>query len=129
MTDPIADMITRIKNALMVGHMQVIVPHSKLKAAIAQILVDNQYLEAAEVKPAQPQAELVLKLRYVGKQPAITGVKRVSKPGRRLYASVDQLPRALGGYGITLVSTSKGIVTQTQARKLNVGGEVLCQIW
>ncbi len=129
MTDPIADMIIRIKNALMVGHSQVVLPHSKLKEAIAKILVEQRYLEAAEVKPSQPQAELVLTLRYVGRQPVISGVKRLSKPGRRLYTTADKIPVSLGGYGVTLVSTSKGVLTNAQARQLNVGGEVLCQIW
>lgn len=129
MTDPIADMMIRIKNALLVRHSQVIVPHSKLKEAVAKVLLENNYLEAVEVKPLKPQAELVLKLKYVGKLPAITDVKRVSKPGRRLYAPADKVPQALGGYGITIVSTSKGIVTDAEARKLNVGGEIMCQVW
>lgn len=129
MTDPIADMIIRIKNALMVGHSQVVLPHSKLKEAIAKILVEQRYLEAVEVKPSKPQAELVLTLRYVGRQPVISGVKRLSKPGRRLYTTADKIPVSLGGYGVTLVSTSKGVLTNAQARQLNVGGEVLCQIW
>jgi small subunit ribosomal protein S8 len=129
MTDPIADMITRIKNALLVRHEQVILPHSKLKAAIATILVEQGYLDSVEVKPSMPQAELVLKLRYVGKIPAITDVKRLSKPGRRMYSPAKEIPRALGGYGVTLVSTSHGILTDTQARQKNIGGEVLCQIW
>ncbi len=129
MTDPIADMMIRIKNALLVRHSQVIVPHSKLKEAVAKVLLENNYLEAVEVNPVKPQAELVLKLKYVGKLPAITDVKRVSKPGRRLYAPADKVPQALGGYGITIVSTSKGIVTDAEARKLNVGGEIMCQVW
>jgi small subunit ribosomal protein S8 len=129
MTDPIADMIIRIKNALMVRHAQVEIPYSKMKASIAQILLENNYIEAVEVKEQKPQSVLVVKLRYVGKLPAISEVKRVSKPGRRMYSAADKIPRSLGGYGITLVSTSKGVITSTQARKLNVGGEVLCQIW
>lgn len=129
MTDPIADMIIRIKNALMVNHTQVEVPYSKIKASIAQLLVDNNYVEKMEIKEQTPQSVIVLTLKYVGRIPAISDVKRLSKPGRRLYATADKIPQALGGYGLTLISTSKGILTSTQARKLNVGGELLCQIW
>jgi small subunit ribosomal protein S8 len=129
MTDPIADMIIRIKNALLVRHESVEVPHSKMKAALAKLLVDSNYLESVEVKDIKPQAVLLLKLRYVGKSPAITDVKRLSKPGRRVYAPAHKIPRALGGYGLTLVSTSRGILTDTQARQQNVGGELLCQVW
>ncbi|HYD35279.1 MAG TPA: 30S ribosomal protein S8 [Vitreimonas sp.] len=129
MTDPIADMIIRIKNALLVRKAEVEIPFSKMKQSIATILKEENYIEEIEVKPTTPQATLVLKLKYVGRTPAITDVKRLSKPGRRMYATVDQIPQSLGGYGLTLVSTSKGVMTATKARQLNVGGEVLCQIW
>jgi small subunit ribosomal protein S8 len=129
MTDPIADMIIRIKNALMVRHTHVRVPHSKVKSAIADLLVSSGYVEAVETEDSKPQATLVLKLKYLGKLPAISEVKRLSKPGRRVYAPAHQIPRALGGYGVTLVSTSKGILTDKQARQQNIGGELLCQIW
>lgn len=129
MTDPIADMLIRIKNALLARHQQVEMPYSKIKGAIAQILVDNQYLDAVEVVKQQPQAKMVIKLGYQDKWPKITGIKRLSKPGRRLYVSVGRVPAALNGYGITIVSTSKGLLTDKQARKQNVGGELLCQIW
>ena len=129
MTDPIADMITRIKNALMAGRTQVSIPHSKMKEAIGNILVSSEYVENLTVTKTQPQPEIVLNLKYIGKVPAITDVKRMSKPGRRMYAPSKKLPRALGGYGITIISTSKGVMTDTEARKQNVGGEVLCQIW
>lgn len=129
MTDPIADMITRIKNALLARHVEVVVPHSKLKAAIATILEKEGYVLGVEVSKGQPQPDIVLKLKYVGKIPAITDVKRVSKPGRRMYSSSDKIPSTLGGFGITIVSTSRGIMTGKEARKQNVGGEVLCQIW
>jgi small subunit ribosomal protein S8 len=129
MNDPIADMITRIKNALMAKHDAVAIPHSKLKAQIGQILLSNNYIEEFRVDPKVPQAEIHLKLKYVGRVPAITGVKRVSTPGRRVYTSSTMIPRSLGGYGITIVSTSKGIMTDTEAKKQNVGGEILCQIW
>ncbi len=129
MNDPIADMIIRIKNALMAKHETVAIPHSKLKAEIGQILLTNKYVEEFKVEPKTPQAEIQIKLRYVGRVPAITGVKRVSTPGRRVYSSSTQIPRALGGYGITIVSTSKGVMTDVEAKKQNLGGEVLCQIW
>lgn len=129
MNDPIADMITRIKNALLAKHDSVSVPHSKMKAQIGQILVDNKYVEELHVENQQPQSQLVFKLKYVGKVPAITDVKRISTPGRRIYASAHKIPSALGGYGITIVSTSKGLMTDKEAKKQNVGGEVLCQIW
>ncbi|MBW7944335.1 30S ribosomal protein S8 [Patescibacteria group bacterium] len=129
MNDPIADMIIRIKNALMARHETVVVPHSRVKEEISKILVANNYVESYQVEKKAPQSDLVFKLRYVGKVPAITDVKRVSKPGRRVYTTSAKIPKALGGYGITVVSTSKGIMTDKEARKQNVGGEVLCQIW
>jgi small subunit ribosomal protein S8 len=129
MTDPISDMLIRIKNAFLVHHTEVEIPYSKIKAALAQILVDNNYIESFEVKKQVPRDVIVVKLKYVGKTPAITEVKRLSKPGRRLYTNSKQIPRALGGYGITVVSTSKGIMVDTEARKQNVGGELICQIW
>lgn len=129
MTDPIADMITRIKNALMAGRTTVMIPHSKMKQSIGQLLVNNGYVESMEVKDIKPQGEIVIGLKYVNKVPAITEVRRLSKPGRRMYSSSKKVPRALGGYGLTIVSTSKGVMSDVEARKLNVGGEVLCQIW
>jgi small subunit ribosomal protein S8 len=129
MNDPIADMIIRIKNALLARHETVVVPHSRVKELISKILVDTNYVESYQVEKKTPQPEIVFKLRYVGKVPAITDVKRVSKPGRRVYTTSAKIPRSLGGYGITIVSTSKGIMTGQDAKKQNVGGEVLCQIW
>ena len=128
-TDPIADIIIRIKNAHLARHSTVELPFSKIKKAIAEILVEEGYLETVTVSEAGPFKTLVLKLRYVGRLPAINEVKRLSKPGRRLYAPANKLPRALGGYGITIISTSKGVMTDKKARKENVGGELLCQIW
>ncbi|NCN45429.1 MAG: 30S ribosomal protein S8 [Candidatus Pacebacteria bacterium CG10_big_fil_rev_8_21_14_0_10_36_11] len=129
MTDPIADMLARIKNAHLAKHKEVVLPYSKVKEAIAKILVDNKYMAKFEVIEKKPQSELVLTLGYKGKLPLITGIKRVSKPGRRLYSSVDKVPPSLNGYGITIVSTSKGLLTDKEARQQNVGGELLCQIW
>lgn len=105
------------------------VPHSKVKAAIAEILRDEGYITGFEVKPTVPQATIAIELKYVGKVPAITDVRRLSKPGRRHYASAREIPRALGGYGITIVSTSKGMMTDTRARQANSGGELVCQVW
>ena len=129
MTDPIADMLARIKNALLAKHKQVVMPHSKVKEAIAKILADNNYIEGFEVVEKKPQSDLLLKLVYKGKLSMISGVKRVSKPGRRLYSTVDKVPSTLNGYGITIVSTSKGLLTDKEARQQNVGGELLCQVW
>ena len=128
-TDPIADIIIRIKNAHMARHDKVTVPYSKMKKAIADILLKEGYVSAVEVEEGKPFSNLVVALKYIGKLPAINDVKRLSKPGRRLYAPVNKLPRALGGYGITIISTSKGVMTDKEARKANLGGELLCQIW
>jgi small subunit ribosomal protein S8 len=129
MTDPIADMLARIKNALLARHQEVAIPHSKIKQAVAQILKENDYIKDFEVVEGKPQAILLVKLGYQNKWPKITGIKRISKPGRRLYASADHIPVTLNGYGITIVSTSKGLLIDKDARKQNVGGELLCQIW
>jgi small subunit ribosomal protein S8 len=129
MTDPIADMIIRIKNALLAGHASVAIPHSRIKASIATILKSEGYISDMKIEDTKPQASIVVDLKYVGKTPAITDVRRVSKPGRRMYATARTMPKTLGGYGITIVSTSQGIMTETAARKKNIGGEVICQIW
>lgn len=129
MTDPIADMIIRVKNAFLASKANVSIPHSKLKEALAKILETEGYVESFEVKPTTPQKTIEIKLKYIGKIPAITEVRRLSKPGRRMYATVNDIPRALGGYGVTIVSTSKGVITDKDARKIGVGGELLCQIW
>jgi len=128
-TDSIADMLIRIKNALAAGHKEVVIPHSKLKVAIAGILVKENYVEKMESIEVKSQNQIKLKLRYEGSLPAISGVQRVSKPGRRLYAPVNQIPVTLGGYGITVLSTSLGVLTDKEARLKNIGGEVICQIW
>lgn len=129
MTDPIADMIIRIKNSLLARHSEVRMPYSKLKKAVAQILVEEGYIEASSVAQDGIFQQLVITLKYRGKTPVVNDVKRLSKPGRRLYAPAKQIPRALGGYGITILSTSKGLMTDKQARKQNIGGELICQIW
>jgi small subunit ribosomal protein S8 len=129
MTDPIADMLIRIKNAHLARKEAVQMPYSKIKANIAKLLEQEGYVTNVATVAVEGHQQLAITLKYVGKTPAITDVKRVSTPGRRLYASARDIPRALGGYGITVVSTHKGVMTDTQARKQNAGGEVLCQIW
>ena len=128
-TDPIADIIIRIKNAHMARHEKIEVPYSKMKQAISNILLKEGYVTAVDIKESKPFNYLVITLKYIGKLPAVNDVKRLSKPGRRLYSPVSKLPRTLGGYGITIVSTSKGVMTDKDARKANLGGELLCQIW
>ncbi len=128
-TDPIGDMLIRIKNALMSAKKEVRMPHSKMKEAIAVKLKENQYISDFEVEEISPQNELIIKLRYVEALPAITGIERVSKPGRRLYAGKDAIPVTLNGYGITIVSTNKGVLTDEEAKKMNVGGELICKVW
>ncbi len=135
MTDSIADMLTRIRNALMVRHSTVAMPTSKMKVEIAKVLQDEGYIEDYKVVDEQekPQATLYIKLKYVGKRKdqrsVITGLKRVSKPGRRIYASVEQIPWVRSGMGIAILTTPKGVITGQQSRRLNVGGEVICHVW
>ncbi len=129
-TDPIADMLTRIRNANSSRHESVNVPASKLKIELARILNDERYIAGYEVIDDGLQGIIKITLKYgANKQKVITGLKRVSKPGLRVYASKEELPRVLKGLGIAIISTSKGIMTDREARKLNVGGEVLAFIW
>lgn len=135
MSDPIADMLTRIRNGLMAGHSTVSLPSSKLKTGIAQILKDEGFIESFEVlqEEGKPQPVLRIALKYVGerreRRPVITGLERVSKPGRRVYAGKRDIPWVLSGMGVAIVSTPKGVMTGSRARQLGVGGEVLCQVW
>lgn len=128
-TDPIADMLTRIRNANTQRHETVDVPSSKLKKSIAEILLEEGYIKSFEEIEDSAQGMLRISLKYVNKQKVITGLKRISKPGLRVYANKDELPRVLGGIGIALISTSKGIMTDKKARKEGIGGEVLAFIW
>lgn len=130
-TDPIADMLTRIRNANKERHTTVEVPSSKMKLAMAQILLDEGFIKGFELKEdASVQGMIKIELKYAkDKQRVITGLKRISKPGLRVYSKFDQLPRVLGGLGIAMISTSKGIMTDKEARKNGVGGEVICYIW
>jgi len=130
MTDPIADMLTRIKNALMARHKTVVVPGSKLKIEIARILKEEGYIEDYRVIEEKPQIKIEIVLKYdEKKRPVIAGIKRVSKPGRRIYRGYRELPKVLNGMGIAIISTSQGIMTDHEARKRRVGGEVICEIW
>ena len=129
-TDPVADMLTRIRNANSAKHDTVDVPASNLKKAIAQILLDEGYIKAFSVEENGNQGIIHITLKYQAKkQQVISGLRRVSKPGLRVYAGADELPRVLKGLGIAIVSTSKGIMTDKKARELHVGGEVLAFIW
>ena len=130
-TDPIADMLTRIRNASSAKHDTVNVPASKMKKAIAQILLDEGYIKAFQVEDDGLQGMIKISLKYQnpGKEKVITGLRRVSKPGLRVYAGASELPRVLRGLGIAIVSTSKGVMTDKAARAANVGGEVLAFIW
>ncbi len=132
MTDPIADMLTRVRNALVSKHDTVDVPYSKIKAAIANILVEEGYITSVEeVKVAgQVQSTLKITLKYGPKgEKVISGIKRISKPGLRVYANLDNMPNVLGGMGIAILSTAKGIMTNKQAKAANIGGEVLAYVW
>ena len=129
MTDPIADMLTRIRNAIIAKHETVEVPASNMKKSIADILLSEGYVKDVKVVEDGVQGKIVIDLKYAGKQSVINGLKRVSKPGLRSYAGADHLPKVIGGLGIAIISTSKGIMTDKQAKAANVGGEVLCYIW
>lgn len=130
MTDPIADMLTRIRNANQATHTQVEIPTSRMKVDIAKLLHEQGYIVGYEIKPAEVGEVLVITLKYgKGRERVISGIKRVSKPGRRVYARKDTLPKVLGGLGVAIISTSKGLVTSAEAKRLGLGGEVVCFIW
>ena len=129
-TDPVADMLTRIRNANSAKHETVDVPASNLKKAIAQILLDEGYIKAFTVEDNGNQGIIHITLKYLAKkQPVVTGLRRVSKPGLRIYAGAEEIPKVLRGLGIAIVSTSKGVMTDKKARELHIGGEVLAFVW
>ena len=129
-TDPVADMLTRIRNANSAKHETVDVPASNLKKAIAQILLDEGYIKSYTVEEDGKQGMIHITLKYLGnKEKVITGLRRVSKPGLRVYAGADEIPYVLKGLGIAIVSTSKGVMTDKKARELHIGGEVLAFVW
>jgi len=133
--DPIADMLTRIRNAVLAGHALVAMPSSKLKVEIAKIMKDEGYLEGFELVESEESMQKVLrlKIKYVGerrsRRPVISGIERVSKPGRRIYTKKQDIPWVLSGIGVAILSTPKGVMTGARARQLGVGGEILCKVW
>ena len=128
-TDPIADMLTRIRNALTARHLTVEIPASNMKKAIAEILLEEGYITGYEVIENKMYRKIIITLKYAGKQSVVSGLKRISKPGLRVYAKSNELPKVLNGLGIAIVSTSKGVMTDKKARVLNQGGEVLAYVW
>lgn len=134
-TDPIADMLTRMRNAIIAGHQMVAIPSSKMKISIAKILKEEGYIAAYELADGKSANQKILRVRlkYVGerrdRKSVITGLERVSRPGRRIYTGKNEIPWVLSGMGIAIISTPKGVMTGQRARQLGVGGEVLCKIW
>ncbi len=128
MSDPVADMLTRIRNGQMAGHASVLMPSSKLKLSLAKVLNDEGFISAFSVNENSGKAELSVDLKYFEGKPVIDMIKRVSRPGLRVYKSKDELPKVIGGLGIAVISTSKGIMTDRDARKAGIGGEVICYI-
>lgn len=129
MTDPIADMLTRIRNANTAGHEEVEIPASKMKKSIAQILLDEGYISGFDVIEDNKQGLIKVQMKYHGKEKVISGIKKISKPGLKVYAKASDVPRVLGGLGIAIISTSNGVMSDKEARKLGVGGEVICYVW
>lgn len=130
MTDPIADMLTRIRNALMVNKETVEIPSSNMKKAIADIMLNEGYISDVKLVEDGFSGKIVITLKYAAKkQPVINGLQRISKPGLRTYAGVENMPKVMDGLGIAIISTNKGVMTDKQAKAANVGGEVLCYIW
>ena len=130
MTDPIADMLTRIRNANTASHDSVEIPASKMKKSIAEILLAEGYIKNFEIIDDNKQGIIKVEMKYgANKEKVINGIKKISKPGLKVYAKANEIPRVLGGLGIAIISTSKGIVSDKEARKLGVGGEVICYVW
>lgn len=128
-TDPVADMLTRIRNAIMAGHDSVLVPSSGVKLSIARILKEEGFVDDYESLEGKPQRMIRLHLKYVDKQPALLGLEKTSKPGLRVYVNRREVPRVYGGLGIAIVSTSQGVMTGQEAWRRHLGGEVLCYVW
>jgi small subunit ribosomal protein S8 len=129
-TDPISDMLTRIRNAVAVGHERVRMPSSKMKESLARLLAAEGFIDRYEVNPSDPGAELTVVLRYGDRrQPAISGIKRVSKPGHRIYRGAGDIHRVQGGLGVVVVSTSQGLLSDREARRRRLGGEIVCEVW
>ena len=129
MTDPIADLFTRIRNGLMVGHLRIDVPGSKMKARIVEILLEEGYIKSFRIYQDNLQGIIRVYLKYQNDRPVIRGIKRISKPGRRNYVKRDKIPKFLNGLGLTILSTSSGVMTDHECREKGVGGEVLGHVW
>ena len=130
MTDPIADLLTRIRNGLKSKHEKIVVPSSKMKIEVARILKEEGYIDDFRVAEDNKQGSVEIVLRYgQDGKPAIAGIERISRPGRRMYCGKDEIPSVLGGYGITIVSTPQGLMTGRQSRSKGLGGEIICNIW
>ncbi len=129
MTDPISDMLTRIRNAQTAGHESLAVPASQVKHRIAEILKQEGYIDDYERQEDPPQGKIHIQLKWHSGQPAIEGLRRVSRPGQRCYARVSEIPKVRNGLGIMIISTSKGMMTDRAARKAGVGGELICSVW
>jgi len=128
MSDPVADMLTRIRNGQMAGHSNVLMPSSKLKLSLAKVLNDEGFISAFSINESSGKTELSVDLKYFDGKPVIDMIKRVSRPGLRVYKNKDELPKVIGGLGIAVISTSKGIMTDHDARKAGIGGEVICYV-
>lgn len=127
--DPIADMLTRVRNAILARHNEVEIPLSKMKAAVAQALKDEGYILGYETAEDGKQGILRIQLKYSGNTPVIEGIKRVSKPSRRVYVSHDEIPKVMSGLGVNILSTPRGVMSDRKARKERLGGEVVCSVW
>ena len=130
MTDPVADFLTRIRNAIMAAHEEAAMPSSKLKVELARILREQGYIEGYDVEPAQPGEKLIVRLKYTANRTSvISGLKRVSRPGQRTYVDSRHIPKVLGGMGTTILTTSQGVMTGHDARNKGIGGEVVAEVW
>lgn len=127
--DPIADMLTRVRNAILARHQEVEVPLSKMKVAVAQALQDEGFIQGYETAEDGKQGILRIQLKYSGNTPVIEGIKRVSKPSRRVYVSHDEIPKVMSGLGVNILSTPRGVMSDRKARKERLGGEVVCSVW
>ena len=130
MTDPVADMLTRVRNASLAYHDTVTMPSSRMKAAIAEVLADEGYIQGWSVEPTEPQATLTIRMKYgPNRERVIAGLRRISKPGLRVYVKRTEIPRVLGGLGVAILSTNEGLVTDRTARKRGLGGELVAYVW
>ena len=130
MTDPVADFLTRVRNAIQASHETVVIPANKLKIEMARILREQGYIDGYDVEPAQPAEKLVIRLKYTeNRTSVISGLRRVSRPGQRMYVDSKHVPKVLGGMGTAIVSTSRGVMTGHEAREAGVGGEVVAHVW